>query len=168
MKKSKGGLLIPENQLLENIKEANELNEASKIYLEAMEAKQKEIEEKLSTLEMLPLGHHIVVLPYPENPYSRKIQNGILLDSAGIFDNPDSGSKEKMKEGIVCAKVIEVGPETKYVNVGDDIYYPNHTASPIPFFRMGYKLVSEFSVITVIGSNLTERFKEVVKSLKAK
>lgn len=163
-KATKGGLLLKENEIVsqaESLREEKEIQEASRIYLEAVEAKQKEIEEKLATLEILPLGNKMIVQPYVDNPYEKKVQNGILLESAGIFKNPDTGSLDKLEKGIVCGKVIEVGPETNYVSVGDDVYYQENTVAPIPFFRMGYKLLSEYSVIAVIAQGLTERFKSI-------
>ena len=163
-KPTKSGLLLEESEIVsqaKSLREEKEIQEASRIYLEAVEAKQKEIEEKLATLEILPLGNKIIVQPYVDNPYERKVQNGILLESAGVFKNPDTGSLDKLEKGIICGKVVEVGPETKYVSIGDDVYYAEHTVSPIPFFRMGYKLLSEYSVIAVIASGLTERFKSI-------
>lgn len=155
-------LYLPENEILlmaEKQRIQKEIEEAKELYLKAAAEKQKEIESRLETLELLPMFDKIILLPYPENPYRKLVQNGIIVDYTGTFNNPDSGEKDKLDLFIGCAKIIEVGPMTKYLKPGDDIFYDNRTVYPVPFMSMGYKLTSETQVLCVLNDKLKERFK---------
>lgn len=157
----KSELILQENQLLKDIeraKEEKEAEEAAKLLLELQKKKQKEIEEKLQTLELLPMNNKIIILPYPENPYKKVIEGNIIVEYDGSFMNPDSGQKDKMQTLVGCAKVIEVGPECKYLKPGDDVYYDTRTTYPVPFMSLGYQLTTEPQILCVLNSNLKERF----------
>ena len=157
----KSELILPENQLLEEIekiKEEKKAEEAAKLLLELQKKKQKEIEEKLQTLELLPMNNKIIILPYPENPYKKVIEGNIIVEYDGSFMNPDSGQRDKMQTLVGCAKVIEVGPECKYLNVGDDVYYDTRTVYPVPFMSLGYVLCSETQILCNMNESLKERY----------
>lgn len=120
--------------------------------------KQKEIESKLETLEILPLRDKVIILPYPQNPYVQLVtESGIYVQPDGTFFNTDTGELDKMQEMVICGKVIEIGPETKWVQVGDDVYFDSRTAFPFPFMNNGYKLTSENSLLAILNENLKER-----------
>lgn len=131
----------------------------AELLLEAEKAKQKEIEEKIERLELLPYGAKIIIEKYPTNPYRKIMEGGIIVDYTGEFQNPDSGEKDKLKELVGCAKVIEVGPECKYTRPGDDIYYDTRTTYPFPYMSMGYEILTEPQILCVINEGLKERFK---------
>jgi len=136
-----------------SIKKANELLMAARI------AKQKEIDEKVERLEMLPIGNKVILLPYPENPYKKIVTNsGIITDYNGEFLNPDSGEKDTLATGVACAKVIEVGPECLWAIPGDDVYYITGTAMKIPFYSQGYVTLSEIQLLCILNEGLKERF----------
>ena len=104
------------------------------------------------------------ILPYPENPYKKILDanSGLFIEPSGKFINPDTGQLDEKQELMLCGKVIEVGPECKYVQVGDDVYYDYRTAYPLPFMSNGYKIFSEQSVFAAVGESLKQRlFKNV-------
>ena len=70
-----------------------------------------------------------------------------------MFRNPDSGEMEMSQLGIVCAKVIAVGPECKYVKVGEDIYLRDVGCAPVPFGGLGYWAISEQNIICRVANN---------------
>ena len=155
-------IIIPHNGIEEAVKkqkEEKELEEAGKVLVELQKAKQEEILSKLETLEMLPVGVNLIILPYPENPYKKFIEGNIIVDTSSIFLNPDTGEMDKNELLVKAAKVIEVGPDCKYVRPGDDVFYPTRVTSPIPFMSMGYLLINEPNIVTFIGQNLKERIK---------
>ena len=154
-------LILPKNELLDEIdriKEEKAAEEANKLLIDLQKQKQKEIYEKLQTLELLPMGSKIILLPYPENPYKKIIEGSIIVEYTGDFMNPDSGEKDKLNVLVGCAKVIEVGPECKYLKPGDDIYYDTRTTYPVPFMSLGYLLTTEAQILCVLNSGLKERF----------
>lgn len=142
----------------EKLREEKEATEAKNLLLELEKEKQKEIEAKLEHLEMLPLMNKIILLPYPQNPYKKVLHGSIIVEYSGDFMNPDTGEKDRLKELIGCAKVIEVGPECKYLQAGDDVYYDTRTVYPVPFMSLGYVLCSEPQILCTLNENLKERF----------
>jgi len=155
-------MILPENQILrdaQKLREQKEAEEARKMYIELQEQKQADLEARLETLELIPMGAKVVLLPYPRNPYKKVIAGKIIVEYNGEFNNPDSGEKDTLKEMVGCAKVIEVGPECKYVKPGDDIYYDTRTCYPLPFMTLGYMLTTEPQILAVINEGLKARYK---------
>ncbi len=155
------GLILPENPFtkeLESQKDEQAAKEARELFLKLEKEKQEELNAKLATLEMLPMFNKVILLPYPSNPYKKTVQGSIIVEYNGDFMNPDSGEKDKLQELVACAKVIEVGPECKYLKAGDDIYYDPRTCYPVPFMSLGYKLTSEPQILCVLNESLKERF----------
>ena len=155
-------MILPENQILrdaQKLREQKEAEEARTMYMELQEKKQAELEARLQTLEMIPMGAKVVLLPYPRNPYKKVLNGKIIVEYNGEFNNPDTGEKDTLKEMVGCAKVIEVGPECKYVKPGDDIYYDTRTCYPLPFMSLGYMLTTEPQILAVINEGLKTRFK---------
>lgn len=140
---------------LKQEKEAKELKEA---LLEAEKNKQEEINKKLQNLEMIPMFNKLIIMPYPENPYRKVVEGNIIVDYGGAFKNPDSGEMDKLETFVGCAKVIEVGPEVRYIQVGDDVYYDTRTVYPVPFMSLGYRLTTEPQILCTLNENLKERF----------
>lgn len=156
-----GGKGLDESLLLENQvakqkmeKEAEELN---KILLEASKTKQEEINAKLERLELIPMGNKVMFLAYPQNPYRKIMEGNIIVEYDGSFRNPDSGEWDKQKDLVGCAKVIEVGPECKFLKPGDDIYYDTRTCYPVPFMSLGYQMTSEPQVLCALNEGLKNR-----------
>ena len=142
----------------ERLKEEKAAEEIKKALFEAEQNKQAEINKKLETLEMLPMMNKIILQPYPVNPYRKVVEGSLIVDYTGTFKNPDSGEDDKLQELVGCAKVIEVGPECKYLKPGDDVYYDTRTVYPVPFMSMGYRLTSEPQILCVLNEKLKERF----------
>jgi hypothetical protein len=152
-----GDDLLLENQIARK-KEQDLVEEANKLYLEASQKKQEEINRKLETLEILPMTNKVILSMYPENPYRKVLEGIIIVDYDGSFMNPDTGEKDKLKQLVACAKVIEVGPEVKYVKPGDDVYFDPRTCYPVPFMSLGYLLTSEPAIHCVLNEGLKTRF----------
>lgn len=160
-------LIIPEeNDIVKQARlqrEEKEQKAAAEMLISLAREKQKELEAKLSTLEIMPVGINLIILPYPHNPYKKIVSDGgIIIDGyEGQFKNPDSGEDDHLKLGVGCAKVIEVGPMCKCVKGGDDVFYDTRVTKPIPFLDLGYVLTNEQNLIAIINEGLTERFKNV-------
>ena len=142
----------------ERLREEKAAEEIRKALFESEQNKQAEINKKLETLEMLPMMNKIILQPYPVNPYRKVVEGSLIVDYTGAFKNPDSGEDDKLQELVGCAKIIEVGPECKYLKPGDDVYYDTRTVYPVPFMSMGYRLTSEPQILCVLNEKLKERF----------
>ena len=142
----------------EKLREEQAEKEIKEALFEAEKNKQEEINKKLEKLELLPMMNKVILQAYPVNPYRKVIEGSLIVDYTGAFKNPDSGEDDNLKELVGCAKIIEVGPECKYLKPGDDVYYDTRTVYPVPFMSMGYRLTSEPQILCVLNENLKERF----------
>ena len=157
----KNKLMLPNDPFMDEVQKIKDAQEAERLghqLIEIEKAKQEEINSKLETLELMPMINKVIILPYPRNPYRQLIKGNIIVDYDGTFKNPDTGEMDKSGEFVGCAKVIEVGPECKYLQIGDDIYYDTRTTYPVPFMSLGYKLTSEPQVICVLNEGFKQRF----------
>ena len=142
-------------------------------YIKDVEEKAKSIAENMNGLEIMPVFNYMIVRPYDQNPYQKiKVSSsGLIYDLGGHkpeFKNPDNGQLEEEENFIVVGKVIEVGPETKYVREGDDVFFTKPSQTPIPFFKMGLVYVSEQRVLAVVNEKLRARFQRAAEGkLKA-
>lgn len=111
-------------------------------------------------MEIIPVYANIIVKPYEENPYIQHVtKSGFIINDA-VFDNPDTGERDMLVQEIVCGKVIEAGPDCKYVKTGDDIFYNSRTVKPIPYNRLGYMLCNEQGVLAIVGEDVKTRLKK--------
>ena len=156
-------LILPKNDIEIMAAQMRDEKEAKSTFerlFEIEKAKQEEIDAKIEKLELIPMRANVLILPYPSNPYRKIIdkETGIYFAENKYYKNPDTGEMDEQKLGIGCAKVVEVGPECKYVTIGDDIYYDTRTVVPIPFYGNPYKLLTEPQILCVLNENLKERF----------
>lgn len=122
------------------------------------------IKENLNSVEIKPMGSRVLIKPFEINPFQQiKVQNGIIVDTGGLapedFSN-DTGKWEIQQQAIAVGTVFDVGPECKYLQEGDAVYYQKAAAVPVPFFGQGLFTVAESQIITVVNEGLTERFKK--------
>lgn len=150
---------------------ARKFNNQVKKFEEQMEAHNKEVEESKEELgydinqaEIKPMFSRILVKPFKQNPFQQiKIENGLIVDTGGLDPhiqfNKNSGRYEEQEQLIVTGCIIEVGPETKYLQEGDVIYYRKDTSVPVPFLKQGLVSLAESQVIAVVAEGLEKRFK---------
>lgn len=156
-----------------NQEKAYKFNEELDKIAEKFEDSRKKLEENaeafgesIANIEIKPMFSRILVKPLAQNPFQRiKIENGIIVD-AGVLTpkaelNPMTGKYEEPKEFIVTGAVQEVGPEVKYLQPGDVIYYRVDTAVPVPFFKQGLWSLSESQIIACVNEGLEARFNSV-------
>lgn len=133
------------------------------------EEARKDIQYDINKAEIKPMFGRILVMPFKQNPFQElKMEKGIIVDAGGytphIEKNPVSGKYEEQKEFIVTGCVIETGPEVKYLEEGDVVYYRVDTAVPVPFFKQGLVSLAESQVIAVVNEGLQKRFNEIIKN----
>ena len=129
---------------------ANEVKE--RIEMERLSAASAELEankgwKSAEGKKVQATGYTVIFTKYPRNPYRKyKSGAGLIMDVDSYHVN-SSGEMEQDELGVVCCKVVSVGPECKYVKEGDDIYIRNIGAAPVPFDYRGYWAISEQNVI---------------------
>lgn len=117
------------------------------------------ISDLLNGVEIKPNSSFVLVKPYKKNPYERVevTASGIVLDDNFVAKNEQTGEEEEIPAGIIVARVIEIGPDVKFVKEDDDVYYYSNSSVPIPFFRQGLQCVAESRILMVINKNLSSR-----------
>lgn len=110
--------------------------------------------------EVMPMFSNLLIEFYDENPYEkRETETGLKL-TTGTFDNPDTGVRDRKSYDSSVAKVIETGPEVRYIKPGDDIICRLDVLTPVCFKGNYYFTLDERNVKLVLGNNLSERFKK--------
>lgn len=149
---------------------ASKMNEQLDKFQEQMEESHKEmkksqdqIEYDINTAEIKPMYSRIIFTPFKNNPFQKIVTEGnIIIDTGGynphVDKNPITGKNEEMDPFIRTGVVQEIGPEVKYIQPGDVIFYRKDTAVPVPFFKQGFYSLDEHQVISIVNEKLTERF----------
>lgn len=107
--------------------------------------------------EIKPLYTNVMILPYAENPYNKKVTESGLILSDDKFDSTDTGEREFLDQVIACGTVIDVGAECKYVKAGDDVFFNIVTSRPVPFQRQGFMLCGEQNILAVLADDFAKR-----------
>lgn len=152
---------------------ANKFNNEVEKYNAQLEENQKIFEESqnqvaydINRAEIKPMFTRIIVKPFKVNPFQKmEVKGNIIVDAGGYTPhaelNPMTGKYEEQKQFIITGYVVEVGPEVKYLQEGDVVYYRVDTAVPVPFLKQGLVSINENQVIAVVAEDLTNRFNNI-------
>lgn len=152
---------------------ANKFNNEVEKYNAQLEENQKIFEESqnqvaydINRAEIKPMFARIIVKPFKVNPFQKmEVKGNIIVDAGGYTPhaelNPMTGKYEEQKQFIITGYVVEVGPEVKYLQEGDVVYYRVDTAVPVPFLKQGLVSINENQVIAVVAEDLTNRFNNI-------
>jgi len=127
----------------------------------------KKVNENMANIEIMPIGNYVLVKQFEENPFQRIVRDsksGLILDMGGMapqYKNTDNGEIEEEENVIKVGVIQEVGPETKWCQPDDTIFFTKNSAVPVPFYKQNLQLVCENRVLAVVNENLTERFKNI-------
>ena len=152
-----------------NVEEQTKHEEQVSEYLEKLEKYNKQLLSEqedfdISTLEMKPLYEGVIIKPYITNPFQRiKKEGGLIVDLGGKtpeYKSHEDGRIHEEESFIKVGKVMEVGTKCAYTKVGDIVMWRKPSETVIPFYRQGFVLVNEHSLMAIFNSGLTERFKE--------
>jgi len=94
-------------------------------------------------------GSRVLLDIYEENPYEmNETESGFKL-TKGSFDNPDTGDRDTKNPGLICAKVVEVGPDCKVTKVDNDVYVPMTVLKPVTINDKVYFIVFEENILLI-------------------
>lgn len=141
---------------------SNKLNENQKVLEEA----QSQVSYDINKVEIKPAFSRILIKPFKVNPFQKmEVKGNIIVDAGGYTPHAEfnsmTGKYEEQKQFIITGYVVEIGPEVKYLQEGDVIYYRVDTAVPVPFLKQGLVSINENQVIAVVNEELTERFNNI-------
>lgn len=127
----------------------------------------KKVNENMANIEIMPIGNYVLVKQFEDNPFQRIVRDnksGLILDMGGMkpqYKNTDNGEIEEEEQFIKVGVIQEVGPEVKWCQADDTIFFTKNSAVPVPFYKQNLQLVCENRVLAVVNENLTERFKNI-------
>lgn len=125
------------------------------------------INNDVENIEIMPVINYVLVKPFNENPFQRIVRDsksGLIIDTGGFapeYKNTDNGEIEEEEQFIKVGVIQEVGPECRYAESGDTIFYTKPSAVPVPFYKQGLVLVNETRILAIVNKNLTERFNKI-------
>ena len=151
-----------------NVKKANEeiekFNEKIDKQFTNVEEFTKKVNENMNNIEIMPIGNYLLVKQFEDNPFQRIVRDsksGLILDMGGMapqYKNTDNGQIEEEEQFIKVGVIQEVGPECKWCQPDDTIFFTKNSAVPVPFYKQNLQLVCENRVLAVVNEGLTERF----------
>ena len=151
-----------------NVKNANEeiekFNEKIDKQFTNVEEFTKKVNENMNNIEIMPIGNYVLVKQFKDNPFQRIVRDsktGLILDMGGMapqYKNTDNGQIEEEEQFIKVGVIQEVGPECKWCQPDDTIFFTKNSAVPVPFYKQNLQLVCENRVLAVVNEGLTERF----------
>jgi hypothetical protein len=122
------------------------------------------INSNAANIEIMPIGNYLLVKQFDDNPFQRIVRDsksGLILDMGGMapqYKNTDNGQIEEEEQFIKVGVIQEVGPEVKWCQPDDTIFFTKNSAVPVPFYKQNLQLVCENRVLAVVNEGLTERF----------
>lgn len=121
--------------------------------------------EDMNNIELKPVFEGIIVKPFEINPFQQmRKQGNLYIDTGGYapeIKSDDDGEMHEEEAYVKVGLVMEVGPDVKYIQVGDVVMWRKPSQLPIPFYKQGFFLIGEHAVVAVVNEGLTERFKNV-------
>lgn len=148
----------------------NKFNDQVDMYVEKFNEHSKNLEKyvdniskNVGEIEIMPLGNYILVKEFEQNPFQRIVRDssGLITDLGGmkpIFKNTDNGEIEEEELFIKVGVVQETGPECKYLQIGDTVFYSQPASIVVPFYKQGLVQVCENRIIAVVNKGLSKRF----------
>lgn len=146
----------------------DELCEKFDSHISEIQAACESLAKDMQGLELMPVNSYVLVSPFETNPFQRVVKkNGIITDLGGLtptYKSQESGKIEEEKQFIQVGVVMETGPDCKFVKPGDMIFWAINSEIPVPFYKFGFRIVSEQRVIAVANEGLTARKEEIINS----
>lgn len=113
--------------------------------------------------QVKPVVNNVIIKPFDFNPFQKiKKKGNLIIDMGGAaptYRNNDTGEWEEEESVVKVGVVMELGPECKWLQIGDCVFYPRNSVMPVPFYKQNLELVNENRIIAIVNDNLKERFK---------
>lgn len=128
----------------------------------ALEDYAKELSNDMNGLEIMPLFNYVLIKPFDSNPFQKikTTKSGIITDLGGFtptYKSQETGEIEEEKQFIKVGTVIETGHKCEFIKEGDIVFYSIASEMMVPFYKMGFVVVCENRIISVVNEKLTER-----------
>lgn len=159
--------IIEERNVKKFNEEASKLAEKFEEHSTNLKEYAEQVNKNVENIEIMPIGNYILCKQFEENPFQRIVRDsksGLILDMGGMkpqYKNTDNGQIEEEEQFIKVGVIQEVGPECKWCQPEDTIFYTKPSAVPVPFYKQNLQLVCENRVLAVVNEQLSTRFEEI-------
>lgn len=130
----------------------------------------EKLAQDMNHVDIMPMNTYVLVSPFKTNPFQRIEKHGaIITDLGGMtpeYKSNESGKIEEEKQFINVGIVMETGIDCRFVKPGDMVFWSVNSETPVPFYKFGFKVVSEQRIIAVANEGLTARKEEILNSTK--
>ena len=130
----------------------------------------KELSKDMNNLEILPMGAYALIKPFESNPFQRvKVENGIITDLGGFaptYKSHEDGQIHEEEQFIHVGTVIDTGWKCEFLKEGDVVFYTIASEAPVPFFKQGFVVVAESSLMAVVNEGLPKRKQSLINGNK--
>lgn len=93
-------------------------------------------------MELKTVADKLIIVPIKEE---LKTASGIILSQSDV---------EKVPSG----EVIQIGPDVKYINIGDTVYYPNYNINSIKIEGNDYMILQEKDIKAFISKKSKKKY----------
>lgn len=144
----------------------DEMTDRFEKHNQALEDYAKDLSEDMNGLEIMPMFGYALIKPFDQNPFQKVqvTQSGIITDLGGYapeYKSNETGETEISEQFIKVGTVIEVGHKCEFLKPGDVVFYTAASECIVPFYKMGFVVVSENRILSVVNAGLTERREEL-------
>lgn len=130
-----------------------------------LEEYKRKFVDDMKGVELKPVYEGVLIKPFDVNPFQQiKKEGNLIVDTGGLvpeYKSHEDGSIHEEEQYVKVGIVVEVGPTVKYVREGDIVMWRKPSQLPIPFYKQGFVLVGEHSLVVTVNEGLTERFNEI-------
>lgn len=110
--------------------------------------------------DIKPLFNYVIIRPFDVNPYKTRVtESGIVLALGNTAHSQETGEQEKLEQRIKYGIVMEIGPDVKHIEIGDEVYYDSYSASPLPILDLGFHRTNEANILAHVrgeGDSIAE------------
>ena len=103
--------------------------------------------------EWKPIHDFVMIEIVPNDFKSKKTSSGLVLPDQPTERNESAGQVGDVDLRIILAKVVETGPECKFLKVGDYVYADKLSSRPIPLMENKYRVMPERNIL-IMGSEI--------------
>ena len=140
----------------------NDLEDKFAKHNHLLEEYAESLSEDLNGLEILPMGGYALIKPFEQNPFQKiKItKSGLITDLGGFtptYKSNETGQIEEEQQFIKVGTVVETGYKCEFLKPGDIVFYTIASECMVPFYKLGFVVVSESRIMAVINTELTKR-----------
>lgn len=146
----------------------DEFNDKFEKHNKALEEYAQNLSEDMNGLEIMPMFGYVLIKPFDQNPFQKvKVsKSGIITDLGGYtptYKSQETGEIEEEQLFIKVGTVIETGHKCEFLKPGDVVFYTVASECMVPFYKLGFVVVSENRIMAVVNEKLTERKNNIKK-----